>query len=267
MQFRKPLFFIAFTFAFFSAFDTRPSFEATSDCHPCIRDAYFSTLLQTEKSGLCDICDIGAVNCDYIRFTIAKIVFSGRYPKTPIFGAKPVIPSLIVPWSFGWELEKYPQMIIKGPPNPLVTGLLVRWERDMKGFWTLYRLAKWQEWRQKEIDAADDRVRAMDPLHELTAYKGAVAGFYYTPHFAPEKAGTYYYRAMAKLTLGDTELTLRNVEEAQHLYRSAIEDYTHAISRNPQNTYAYVFRSYAKFRLGLLVAAAAGVRSEQAQRH
>lgn len=113
--------------------------------------------------------------------------------------------------------------------------------------------------------AADDRVRGMDQLHEQAAYKDAVAGFYYTLHLAPEKPAAYYYRATAKLTLGDTESTLGNLEQAQHLYRTAIQDYTHAISRTPLNIDTYVFRSYARFRLGILASTVGN--AEQAQRH
>ena len=149
----------------------------------------------------------------------------------------------------------------------MVTALLVRWESDMKDFWTLSRLAKWQERQQRETDPTDDRVRGMDQLHEQAkpAYKAAVAGFYYTLQLAPEKPAAYYYRATAKLTLGDTESTLGNFEQAQHLYRTAIQDYTHAIARTPLNTNAYVFRSYAKFRLGILASTVGN--TEQAQRH
>lgn len=265
MQLRKFLVYIAFIFAVFPAFDAFPFFESTSDCHPRIRDGYFSTLLQADKRGLCDICRIGVINGDFIRFTFAKIIFSGRYPKISIFGTKPVIPSLRVPWAWDWEIVKNPRMIIKGPPNPLVAALLVRWESDMTDFWTLSRFAKWQERQQRETDAVDDSVRGMDQLHEQAAYKAAVAGFYYTLHLAPEKPAAYYYRATAKLTLGDTESTLGNVEQAQHLYRTAIQDYTHAISRTPLNTNAYVFRSYAKFRLGILASVVGNV--EQVQRH
>ena len=89
MQLRKFLVYIAFTFAVFPAFDAFPFFEATSDCHPRIKDGYFSTLLQADKQWLCDICEIGA-NGDFI--TATETIFSGRYPVISVFGAKPVIP-------------------------------------------------------------------------------------------------------------------------------------------------------------------------------
>lgn len=47
----------------------------------------------------------------------------------------------------------------------------------------LARLAKWQKRQQKKrVDAADDRVRGIDQLHEQIAYKDAVAGFYSKAH-------------------------------------------------------------------------------------
>ena len=250
MQLRKFLFYIAFTFSVFPAFDARPFFEATSDCHPRIRDAYFSTLLQTEKGWVCDICEIGVGSTGFIRSTSTNTILSGGNPILSVFGAKSVIPFVTPPWDAATfrssRFYLFPRIqSIKRLPNPLFTALFVPF-------------AKWRERQPKEIDTADDTRREMDLLHQQADYKDAVTGFYYTLYLAPEKAGSYYYRATAKLALGDTELTLGNVEEAQHLYRSAIQDYTHAISRTPQNTNAYVFRSYAKFRLGLLTAAAGG---------
>ena len=271
MQLRKFLIYIAFIFAVFPTFDAFPFFEATSDCHPRIRDSYFSTLLQADEQWLCDICEIGAVNGDFIRSTATETILSGRYPVISVFGAKPVIPYVTPPWAV-WDASTVSGstvfatiQTIRGLPNPLVMALLVRWESDMKDFWTLSRLAKWQERQQRETDAADETVRGMEQLHAQAAYKAAVAGFYYTLHLAPEKPEAYYYRATAKLALGDTESILGNAEQAQHLYRTAIQDYTHAISGTPGNINAYVFRSYAKFRLGLLAAAVGN--TEQAQRH
>ena len=52
MRLSKHLFSIALLVAFFSAFDASSFFEATSDCHPCLKDAYFSTLLQADKQWL-----------------------------------------------------------------------------------------------------------------------------------------------------------------------------------------------------------------------
>ena len=158
-----------------------------------------------------------------------------------------------------------PELVLRTPgikefPGTSVTNRLEPWETL-----PLARLARWQKQQKERVNAVDDRVRGMDQLHEQAAYKDAVAGFYYTLHLAPEKPAAYYYRATAKLTLGDTESTLGNVEQAQHLYRTAIQDYTHAISRTPLNTNAYVFRSYAKFRLGILASTVGN--AEQAQRH
>ena len=144
--------------------------------------------------------------------------------------------------------------------------LLVPWETDMEDFWARSRWVGWQErQREERVKTANDMVRGIDQLHEQAAYKNAVAGFYYTLHLPPEKPAAYYYRATAKLALGDTESTFGNVEQAQHLYRAAIQDYTQAIAGTPRNTNAYVFRSYAKFRLGLLASAVGN--AEQAQRH
>ena len=49
MRLQKTQIYIVVMFAAFSAFDSLPALGATSDCHPRIRDAYFSTLLQTDK--------------------------------------------------------------------------------------------------------------------------------------------------------------------------------------------------------------------------
>lgn len=142
MHLRKFRVYIAFTFAVFSAFDSLPVLGATPDCHPRIRDAYFSTLLQTDKQWLCNICEIGAMNNGFI--ISMETIPSGRYPRIYIFGTKPVKPFLREPWQkspFGWHFESW---IMKGPPNPLVTALLVPCKSDMKDFWVRARLARWQ---------------------------------------------------------------------------------------------------------------------------
>ena len=141
MRLQKTQIYIVVMFAAFSAFDSLPALGATSDCHPRIRDAYFSTLLQTDKQWLCDICEIGDMNNGIIIST--ETILSGRYPRISIFGTKPVKPFLREPWQkspFGWHFESW---IMKGPPNPLVTALLVPWKSDMKDFWARSRLAKW----------------------------------------------------------------------------------------------------------------------------
>ena len=137
-------------FAVFPAFDAFPFFEATYDCHPCIRDSYFSTLLQADKRLLCNICEIGA-NGDFIGFTATETIFSGRYPVISVFGAKPVIPYVTLPWVV-WDASTVSgstvfgtTQTIRGLPNPLVMDLLVRWKSDMKDFWARSRLATWQE--------------------------------------------------------------------------------------------------------------------------
>ena len=186
-----------------------------------------------------------------------------------IFAVFPVFDT----FSFSGAMSNYyprtgfcPELVLRTPgikelPGTSVTNRLEPWETL-----PLARFAKWQKRQQKKrVDAADDRVRGMDQLHEQVAYKDAVAGFYYTPQLAPEKPAAYYYRATVKLTLGDTESTLGNIEQAQYLYRTAIQDYTQAISRTPRNINAYVFRSYTKFRLGILAAAVGN--TEQAQHH
>ena len=161
----------------------------------------------------------------------------------------------------------FPEPVLRTPgikefPGTSVINRLAPWENL-----PLARLARWQKQQKKRVEAADDTVRGMEQLHEQAAYKDAVAGFYYTLHLAPEKPAAYYYRATAKLALGDTESTFGNVEQAQHLYRTAIQDYTHAIARTPRNTNAYVFRSYAKFRLGILAAAVGNTEQAQRQYH
>ena len=269
---KKCLAYIAFTFALFPAFDSLSFLEAAFDCHPCIRDAYFSTLLQADKQWLCDICEIGVVNSGLIRSAPTDTILSGRYPVISTFGAKLVIPYLTSPWVVLDANTKSGTTVfstfetIRGLPNPLVTALLVPWESDMTDFSARSRLVGWQERQQKaRVDAADDMVWGINQLHEHAAYKDAVAGFYYTLHLPPEKPAAYYYRATAKLALGDTESTLGNVEQAQYLYQTAIQDYTQAISGTPGNINAYVFRSYAKFRLGILASAVGN--AEQAQHH
>ena len=189
----------------------------------------------------------------YIAFTFA--VF-------PTFDAFPFSGAMS---NYYPRADFFPELVLRTPgikelPGTSVTNRLAPWETL-----PLARLARWQKQQKERADAADDTVRGMDQLHAQAAYKETVAGFYYTLHLAPEKPAAYYYRATAKLALGDTESTLGNAEQAQHLYRTAIQDYTHAISRTPLNTNAYVFRSYAKFRLGLLAAAVGN--TEQAQRH
>ena len=272
MPLKKYLAYIAFTFTLFSAFDLLLAHGTTSDCHVRIRDVYFFTLLQADEHWVCDICEIGVVNGDFIRYAPTETFFSGRYPVISVFGAKPVIPHVTPPWDAARfrfsRFFPFPAIqTIRRLPNPLVTALLVPWESGMKDFcWARSRLAGWQERQQKErVKTANDMVRGIDQLHEQAAYKNAVAGFYYTLHLPPEKPAAYYYRATAKLALGDTESTFGNVEQAQHLYRAAIQDYTQAIAGTPRNTNAYVFRSYAKFRLGILASAVGN--AEQAQRH
>ena len=147
MQLRKFLVYIAFTFAVFPAFDAFPFFESTSDCHSRIRDGYFSTLLQTEKGWVCDICEIGVRSTGFIRSTSTNTILSGGNPILSVFGAKPVIPYVTLPWVV-WDASTVSGstvfgtiQTIRGLPNPLVVDLLVRWESDMKDFWARSRLA------------------------------------------------------------------------------------------------------------------------------
>ena len=167
MQLKKHLAYIVFTFALFPAFDALAFSEATSDCHSCIRDAYFSTLLQADKQEACDICEIGGANLGFVTFMetipsgndsvishrlpsvhngakIREAILSGHYPVISIFGAKPVMPSRTVPWFLVTSSTMmHSRMIIKGPLNPLVMALLVPWKSDMKEFWPRSRLARW----------------------------------------------------------------------------------------------------------------------------
>ena len=124
-------------------FDLPPLHGAIFDCHSCVRETYFSTLLQTDKGGPCDICEIGA-NGGFIGFTATEAILSGEYPVISVFGAKPVIPSWTVPWTIVTNSGMIgTRMIINGLPNPLVTALAVPWESDMKDFWARARLVKW----------------------------------------------------------------------------------------------------------------------------
>ena len=191
----------------------------------------------------------------------------------PVFGAKPVISFRETPYLLvggrNASIVMDSSMIIKGPLNPLVTALLAPWESDMKDFWARARLAKWQEQQQNaRADAADDTVRGIEQLREHPTYRNVVAGFHETLSLLPEDPIAYIYRATAKLALGDAESALGNAEQAQRYYHDAIQDYTEVIDRAPgntDNTDAYVFRSYAKFRLGILASAVGN--AEQAESH
>ena len=149
MQVKKTQIYIVLMFAVFPAFDALPFSESTSDCHPRIRDAYFSTLLQANEQWLCDIC--APVTLYLPPWIVAETTPSGRYPVIPVFGAKPVMPYLISPWVVWDATTKSGTTVfgttvtIKGLPNPLVTALLVPWKSDMKEFWARSRLARWQE--------------------------------------------------------------------------------------------------------------------------
>ena len=251
MHFKKKLFSIAFSVAFFSTFDASAFFrtQATSDCHPCLKDTYFSTLLQTEPRGLCRICAIGGMTSDYLHWTRMKTAFSECVP-SPIFGAISVVPTLIVPLDLGWALQKTSRMVIKGPPNPLVMALLRRWETEMTVLWTLARLARLQVRLQKTSRTADNRATALARLHAYSDYKDALSRFHSTLYLAPETSMASYYRATAQLSLGNTESMRGRIAHAQDFYRGAIEAYTGAIPRSHRTSQAYVLRSFAKFKLG-----------------
>ena len=206
-----------------------------------LKNAFNNIFLQTQTGLVLLIC-IGMPYFDALPFSEAM---SNYYPRADFF-PEPVL--------------RTPR--IKEFPGTSVINRLAPWETL-----PLARLARWQKQQKKRVNAADDTVRGMDQLHEQAAYKDAVAGFYYTLQLAPEKPAAYYYRATAKLALGDTESTLGKVEQAQHLYRTAIEDYTQAISGTPGNINAYVFRSYAKFRLGILASAVGNTEQAQRQYH
>ena len=154
--------------------------------------------------------------------------------------------------------------ITRGFPNHLVTALFS--EGGVNGFSALFQLAKWQDRQQREIvDATGYIARGLEKLFAQNAYKDAVADFDTVLSLAPQNTDAYYYRATAKLTLGNAESTVGNTEQAQHLYHTAIQDYTQVIEREPENTDAFVFRSYAKFRLGILESAVGN--TERAQHH
>ena len=165
MQLKKCLVYVAFVLFF--SLDPYPVLGATSDCHPRISAAYFSTLLQADKQEACDICEIGGANLGFVTFMetipsgndsvishrlpsvhngakIREAILSGHYPVISIFGAKPVMPSRTVPWFLVTSSTMmHSRMIIKGPLNPLVMALLVPWKSDMKEFWARSRLARW----------------------------------------------------------------------------------------------------------------------------
>ena len=151
MRLKKLQIYITLMFAGFPVFGLPSLFGATSDCHPRIREVYFSTLLQAEKGWLCDICEIGEEvnNGAFIGFTTTETILSGRSPMISVFGAKPVIPYLTFPWVVWDATTKSGTTVfgtietIGGFPNPLVTDLLVPWESDMKDFWARSRLAEW----------------------------------------------------------------------------------------------------------------------------
>ena len=268
MQLKKLQIYIVLMFTVFPAFDSRSFLQPTSDCHSCIRDAYFSTLLPVDDQWLCDICEIGGMHLGFITSTSTETILSGRDPVIPVFGAKPVIPFLedwdavIVSSSAIFSTS----WLIRGLPNPLVTALLVPWKSDMKDFWARAQLAKWHGWHQDEnMDASGYTARGRNKLLVQNAYQEAIADFDKTLSLAPQDPAAYYYRATAKLILGNAESALGNAEQTQRLYHAAIQDYTQVIALTPENTEPYVFRSYAKFRLGLLASAVGN--AEQAERH
>ncbi|MYB96913.1 tetratricopeptide repeat protein [Candidatus Poribacteria bacterium] len=65
----------------------------------------------------------------------------------------------------------------------------------------------------------------------------------------------YIHRGIAKRNLGDAESTHGNLEEARRLYKAAIEDYTQAITLDPEFFFAYNNRGNAKHALGRYKAA------------
>ena len=178
-------------------------------------------------------------------------------------------------------------------PNTLVTNMLELWERSVNDFLPFVRLAKWQntwlvdasgfweirtnnalrlshlakwQWQQKGIlDAAGYTVRGRDTLFGQHAYAAAIADFDKALSLAPEDTPASYYRATAKLLLGNAESAVDNTVQAQHHYHAAIQDYTEVIDRDPKNTEAYVMRSYVKFKLGI-VASAVG-NDKEAEHH
>ena len=147
MSLKKLQIYIVLMFTVFPAFDSRPFLQPISDCHSCIRDVYFSTLLPADKQWLCDIC--APVMLYLPPWIVAETIPSGRYPVIPVFGAKPVMPYLTSPWVVWDATTKSGTTVfgttvtIKGLPNPLVTDLLVPWKSDMKEFWARSRLARW----------------------------------------------------------------------------------------------------------------------------
>ena len=154
--------------------------------------------------------------------------------------------------------------ITRGLPNHLVPALFSA--DGVKDFSALFQLAKWQNGQQTEIaDITGYIASGREKLFEEDAYKDAVANFDKALSLAPHDTDAYYYRATAKLTLGNAESTVGNTAQARHLYHTAIQDYTQFIQREPENTDARVFCSYAKFRLGLLGSAVGN--AEQAQHH
>ena len=184
--------------------------------------------------------------------------------------------------------------IIEWLPNPFTEDLSASWERvlndslstkwqqkkriamedlsvkDLPGpSWalndslSLSALTKWQQ--KKRVAAAGYTALGRDKLFSWSAYEAAIADFDKALSLDAENTEGYYYRAIARLRLGNTEASLENDAQAQRHYHAALQDYTQAIAHAPEDTHDYVRQGYVRFRFGTL--ALALENTADAQRH
>lgn len=184
-------------------------------------------------------------------------VISGPSPWIPIIWR---IPSVVDP-SLNEDPWGVPP-VIEWLPNPFTADLSVPYESPLN-LKNRSPLAKWQE--KKVVAAAGYTASGRDKLFRRRAYPAAIADFEKALSLTPESARVYDGRAMANLRFGDAEATGGNTAHAQRLYHAAIQDYTEVIARSVEKTKektdAYLFRGYARFKLGT-VASAGGSGSE-----
>ena len=96
--------------------------------------------------------------------------------------------------------------------------------------------------------------------------KGAIADFEISLQIAPDYTAAYFYRAVAKHGLGESEADKGNIQQAQIYYRAAIQDSNQVISFDPENAYgAYSNRGGANAYLGVLETMEGNMK--QAQHH
>ena len=183
-------------------------------------------------------------------------VVSESSPWTPIIWR---LPSVVDP-SLN-DAQRGVSPVIPWLPNPFTEDLSVPWESSLQ---PCTPLAQWQE--KKVVAAAGYTASGRDKLFRLQAYPAAIADFDKALSLTPDPLRVYDGRAMANLQFGDAEAAAGHTAHAQRLFHAAIEDYTRVMAHSPEKTDAYLFRGYARFKLGT-IASAAAVGSESARHH